>query len=408
MSEPAASVGRRRRPPVPGARLVLSATLVALAGLFGVPGAADAQESPPPPPERPLTLFSPPEAPAPSKAAGAPGSPLAPQDAGFLGVAIENLSADEAEELGLSEPLGVRIQELLDESPAAEAGLQEGDVILEWDGETVSSVLQLQRMVRETPPGRSVPIAYLRDGERSRLTVTVGERRGTMTRFRVMDEEEHRALRERMEELREHATEESRKARKEAADAHRKARIELRRELREGEAPMVFHATAHLGPRIGVRLSSLTEQLAGYFGLDEQTGALVVSVDDDSPAREAGIQAGDVILSAGGSKVDSPGDVARAVREAEGEDLEIRLLRRGDRLDVAVTVPESEGPSAMIISPDEMELEVRDLEPAMRDLEVRLRRIEPRIRRSLEELGPRIRMLRPALERGFRSGVVII
>lgn len=403
---------RNNRRPLPAAL----AALGTLAALVVVPAHLGAQEDPPPPPDRPMTLFGAAEASPVAPASPAVAAPRAPdQETGFLGVAIENLDAEEASELGLDDVRGVRVQEVMDESPAQEAGLREGDVVLEWGGEPVMSAVQLTRLVRETPPGRTVTVGYLREGQRGEVRVTVSERSGTASwvQAREMSEEERQELRERMTEAREEARRareeamaQSREAREkwreEAEQARRRAIVELR-EAHPGEGSSAVYVSGLMGPRIGVRLISLTDQLAGYFGLDDRTGALVVSVEDDSPAREAGLQAGDVILSVDGSEVDSPGDVSRMVRDAEGQQLEIQVLRRGDRRTVTVGVPEDEGPTAL-------EMRLRELEPRLRgELAPRLRgELMPRLRGELEEIGLRIRGLAPLLRGTLRPGEIII
>src|SRR5262245_24382017 len=90
-------------------------------------------------------------------------------DGGYLGVSLADLDAADAK--------GVRVKEVVDDSPAAKAGLQADDVIVSFDGETVRSAAQLSRMVRETPAGRSVAIGYSRGGARQEAHVALGERR---------------------------------------------------------------------------------------------------------------------------------------------------------------------------------------------------------------------------------------
>lgn len=355
-----------------------------------------------------MTLFTAPEPSPPAPALPAVAAPEAPdQETGFLGVAIENLDADEASELGLEDVRGARVREVVDESPAEEAGLREGDVLLQWDGESVNSAAQLTRLVRETPPGRTVTVAYLRDGQRGQVRVSVSERPGTASwlRAREMSPEEREELRERMAEAREEvrrareeAREQSREAREEwrekAEQARRRARVELR-EARPGDASRAISVSGLVGPRIGVRLISLTDQLAGYFGLEDRTGALVVSVEDESAAREAGLRAGDVILSVAGADVESPADVSRLVRDAGGQELGMQVLRRGDRRTVTVSVPEDDGPAAL-------EMRLREIEPRIQ------RELMPELRGELERLRPRLRRLAPLLRGALRSGEIII
>jgi serine protease Do len=103
----------------------------------------------------------------------------------------------------------------------------------------------------------------------------------------------------------------------------------------EGEMPEV--AVFPRG-RLGARLMPLSDQLAQYFGAKQ--GVLVSSVDDDSPAAKAGLRAGDVITSVGGTQVQTPRDVAREIRETDSGDVEIAVLRDKKSLTLKAPVPE--------------------------------------------------------------------
>lgn len=287
------------------------------------------------------------------------------QDAGgYLGVTIAEVGDEEVERLGLPEERGALVQAVVEESPAAEAGFQEEDVVLRWGDEDVDSAAELTRLVRETPPGREMSVEVYRDGGRRQLTVEVGERGGRMRRALVrarMSDEDREELRRRMEEVRvrseearERMQEEMRERREEireqmdeAREARERARVEVRRwrdsvgdlefELPEGEASFFVFG----GPgRMGVRLQSLSDQLAEYFGVGERKGALVTSVREDSPAAAAGLRAGDVIVGVGDDEVDDPGDVARTVRDAEEGPIGVTIVRDGDERTVTVELPE--------------------------------------------------------------------
>ena len=77
---------------------------------------------------------------------------------GYLGIGGLDISPDRAKALNLKEERGVEVSSLAEEGPAAKAGIKEGDVVLEFNGQAVEGTTQFQRLVRETPPGRQVKI----------------------------------------------------------------------------------------------------------------------------------------------------------------------------------------------------------------------------------------------------------
>lgn len=274
-----------------------------------------------------------------------PGLATAQQAGGYLGVTIEEVGDEEVERLDLPEERGALVGNVVDASPAAEAGLAEDDVVLAWNGESVESAAELARLVRETPPGRSVSVEVHRDGDRRQFTVEVGERSGRVGRaaraFRMSDAD-RAEMRERLEEVRVRSQE----AREQAREARERARVHVR-ELRDslGDLDLAPGDASYFvfgGPaRMGVRLQSLGDQLAEYFGVGERKGALVTSVREDSPAEAAGLRAGDVIVGLGDDEVDDPGDVLRAVRGAEPGPTSVSIVRDGEESTLTVELPES-------------------------------------------------------------------
>jgi serine protease Do len=96
---------------------------------------------------------------------------------GYLGVSLGDIAADDVKRLGLADERGALVSDVVEDSPAARAGLKAGDVIVGFEGETVRSAAHLSRLVRETPAGRSVDLAYLRAGARQEARVALGEPR---------------------------------------------------------------------------------------------------------------------------------------------------------------------------------------------------------------------------------------
>jgi len=174
----------------------------------------------------------------------------------YIGVSVSDLRpGDEASQ-------GVRVGTVRDDGPAAAAGIQDGDLIVEFDGERVRSARQLSRLVDETPPGREVPLTVARGGARVALAVTPEAGSGVTTAV-------HGYLPDlTMPDI---------------------DRFQWEPRLRWSR------------PRLGVQAMPLVPQLADYFGVEG--GVLVASVEDGSAAAAAGLRAGDVITAVGGQAV---------------------------------------------------------------------------------------------------------
>jgi serine protease Do len=220
---------------------------------------------------------------------------------------------------------GVRVEEVDQNGPAAKAGLQAGDIIVEVDGERVRSARQFSRLVQETASGRTMALGVTRDGTRQTVNVTP-ESRGFGFDADGMGREIARSLRDlgpRMREL--------------------EPRLrELEPRLREfrfnGPFDFDFDAPRMTSPRgrLGVQLNELTPQLAEYFGAKDG-GVLVTSVTPDSPADKAALKAGDVITTIDGDRVRRTDDVIDELRDKDG-DITMGILRDRKESTVKATV----------------------------------------------------------------------
>jgi len=206
---------------------------------------------------------------------------------GWLGIGIEEVTPDKAKTLNLSAPRGVLVERVQPESPAAKAGLRDNDVITRYGEQVIEGVVQFRRLVRETPPGRTVALGIWRDGKSANVSIEVGT-------FRA-----------------------------------------------PGEWPISMHTLPGFRifdmntARLGIQAENLSGQLGAYFGAPGNEGVLVREVTPGSPADKAGIKAGDVIIKANGVPVHSLADL-------QGEShLALTLLRKGATTDVTLTV---EGP----------------------------------------------------------------
>jgi serine protease Do len=204
---------------------------------------------------------------------------------------------------------GVVVQQVRADSPASRAGLKEGDVVTEFDGERARSAAQFTRLVRETPPGRTVKIVVRREGTSQTMDIAPETRDSDDLRFPDLTRDIERHLQALPPEF----------------------NFDF-----DFEAPGF---TPFSQRRLGVTVTPLSDQLAAYFAVKQ--GVLVSEVAAGSAGEAAGIKAGDVIVSVKGQTVAGPSDVVRELRQVEsGTDVEIRVMR--DRKEVTLTakIPE--------------------------------------------------------------------
>lgn len=231
---------------------------------------------------------------------------------GYLGVYTEDITKDNLSQYGLREVRGVGITEVAKDSPAEKAGLRKGDVITRFDGEAVSSARKLSRLVSEVAPDHKVSIGISRAGGDHEVAVTVGKRQQEFNSVRRMT-----IPRDSFPGLQTLPNLEG---------------------LSEGRNFFAFGNSR----RIGVTTTTLTKQLADFFGIGDGKGVLVTSVSENSPAAKAGIKAGDVITSVDGEKVEGPGDLARAISKQKDGDVTLTVVRDKNQRTIKVTPEKSD------------------------------------------------------------------
>lgn len=225
-------------------------------------------------------------------------------DGGYLGVQIRDLAPDDVRQLGLPSEAGVYVERVEPQGPAAEAGIEEGDVLVEYAGTPVFSVSRLRRLVSETPAGRSVEVTLIRDKKSLRKTVTVGGRKGADLRRRP-------------------------EARIEVPDF---PYFEFRGPEGQEKRPFLFFSDR---PKLGISGVNLTSQMAEFLGVSEKKGVLVMEVSAGSPAEKAGIQAGDAIVKVNGEEIEELNELSRRLQEGSNE---LETVRKGQRQKVSVQI----------------------------------------------------------------------
>ncbi len=216
---------------------------------------------------------------------------------GWLGVRIQNVDEATAEALGIGRPRGALVAGIDDKGPAKPAGLETGDVILQFDGKDVRESSDLPRIVAATPVGKEVEVRVSRKGREQSLKVTLG----------------------RLE------------------DGERQQQASL------GQQPNQNNAQPQTATVLGMELAGISEQLRRRFSLRENVrGVVVTRVDPNSNAADKRLVAGDVILEVGQEPVNSPADVNRRVDQLKRDGRRAALLQvqnaQGEVRFVAVTI----------------------------------------------------------------------
>lgn len=195
---------------------------------------------------------------------------------GWLGVSVTGLTGDFAKQFKAPDTSGALVQDVSPDSPAAKAGIKEGDVIRKINGQKVDSSEELTALVTELNPDTAVNLDILRDGQPLTLHVTLGER---------------------------------------------PANLGLRAGV--GKAPSQ-------GTLRGITVQNLTAGLRDQLGLPSAAqGVVITDIDANSPAAQQGLQQGDVIESINRKPVRTAADFNRLAAEAKGDTL-LRINRQGE------------------------------------------------------------------------------
>jgi len=205
----------------------------------------------------------------------------------WLGVQLKDVTSEKAREMKLPGEYGALVAGVDEDSAAAKAGLQKGDVIVEFAGERVRSAAQLRRLIRETPPGRTLSLQVIRDGQARTLSAKL---QAHTNNFHFQ-----------------------------APDVNI-PQIEINPGLMAPFNNRNFTFMFGGRPTLGVTGEELTSQLAGYFGVKQGKGVLVSEVVAGSPAAQAGLKAGDVIVAVDGKDVATVGELRKAVELKSGEE----------------------------------------------------------------------------------------
>ena len=207
----------------------------------------------------------------------------------WLGIQLAELTPELAEGFGLSEQKGILVQDVITGTPAERAGLKRNDVIVEYDGQSVSDLPKFRLKVADTKVGSRVPLMVLRDGRRIPVTVTLSER-------------------------------------------PKDGQVAAQPQPGDSAEPAATMA--------GLKVRELTAEEKANAKID--AGVTVTDVADGSAAAEAGIQPGDVIEQVGGKPVTSAATLTRMLKDAKAsrKHAALLVLRDGQAQFIALSLSE--------------------------------------------------------------------
>jgi len=192
---------------------------------------------------------------------------------GYIGVSIQDITPEMAKSLKLGRDFkGVIVVDLVDDGPAAKAGIEQGDVVLSFDGKKVKDVSKLRNMVAQTDPGRQVKITVLRNKNEREIIIRIGD----------------------LEMI------------------EGRARVQSGRDL------------------LGLTVEKVTTEIARKAGLRRASGVIITEVQPGSAGERVGLAPGDIIFRVGDEVVNDPKKFRELVAEA-AKDGEVLLLLRDGR-----------------------------------------------------------------------------
>ena len=193
---------------------------------------------------------------------------------GYLGVNVQNIDPDLKDKFGLKDENGALISAVTPDGPSAKAGLKEGDVIISFQGKKIKNMNNLIRLVSSTPVGTDAEVVVIRRGEEKTFHVKLGQRPGS----------------------------------EEIASENQTSKMES----------------------IGLELETLTPENAQDYRLSTTEGLLVLQVEYNSPAFEAGLRQGDIILEVDREKIKTVGEFNRKLDDYKPGDTMLLWVKRRD------------------------------------------------------------------------------
>ncbi|MEO6052126.1 MAG: PDZ domain-containing protein [Pyrinomonadaceae bacterium] len=267
-------------------------------------------------------------------------------DGGYLGVQTQEVNKDNFAKFGLRDVRGVAVEKVLENSPAAVSGIQNGDVIVRFTGEEITSTRKLTRLVSEVAPDHQVKLTIARGGSEQEISATIGKR--PMSKFEGGNF--NFSTPAPMRDLNGY-----------------KELLKLRdlpemKNFPKGDG-QTFVWRVGEGRQIGIGVTPLGKQLAEHFGVD--SGVMISEVRENSPGAKSGLKAGDIIVDIDGKAVKGDFDLICAINGKKQGDVTLTVVRDGKRQTIPVTPEASkdngfmfktDGEDGLPPTPDQMRL----------------------------------------------------
>lgn len=288
------------------------------------------------------------------------GSSGESKKAGWLGVSISDLTGENAKRIKPGTSSGALVRDVVEDSPAEAAGIEEDDVIVEFNGKAIADADDLTSTVRKTKPGETVSVVVYRGDQKKSLRVTVGKYRSDLAHLGIA----------------------------------------------VPDVPPV-HVRVFGGSEIdGLKVLTLNSQLGEYFGAPRGKGVLVERVKGKSAAAKAGFKAGDVILKLGDEEIEESDDLWSAMEEyEEGDTATFSILRKGASLTLAMMVTDTREHSLKLFRHEfhkPLKMESRSYWFDGDDLREKMKRLQEDLKSVGEQVRVKMLDIRKKLERELR------
>lgn len=310
----------------------------------------------------------------------------------YLGVDITDVTTERLSALKLKDERGVEVTMVDQDAPAGKAGIKEHDVILTMNGANVDSGAQLRRMIRETPPGRTVAFGVSRDGQPVTVKIQLADRSKSV-----------------------------------AWSQHGKGfksftvpAVPPIPPIPDFDVP-VSVVVVHSSMRSGLQVENITPQLGEFFGVKSGRGVLIRSVEKGSRAEKSGFRAGDIIVRVNDQAVQDTSDFSHALRSGSSNAVTVGIIRdkkelnltlslperkdSGDLIDESYDVPEIQADADVDFSAvrDEMAQLQPQIQFAIQESRRALEQVKPEIEKAQREATEEIERQRPQIEKAVRE-----